>query len=137
LAKLEAKQCQVDESILLDRNGFVAECTGQNIFIIKNGKIKTPMPYLILEGFTRDTVIQFIKNNKMNFEECLITRDQLYLADEIFIVGTANEILPVVEVDGRTIGCGRPGSMTLEIQGFYDLVVRGEVGDFSDYLDWV
>ena len=60
-----------------------------------------------------------------------------YLADEIFIVGTANEILPVVEVDGRTIGCGRPGSMTLEIQGFYDLVVRGEVGDFSDYLDWV
>ena len=137
LAKLEAKQCHVDESILLDRNGFVAECTGQNIFIIKNGKVKTPMPYLILEGFTRDTVIQFIKSNKMKFEECLITRDQLYLADEIFIVGTANEILPVVEVDGRRIGCGRPGAMTLEIQGFYDLVVRGEVEDFSDYLDWV
>ena len=61
----------------------------------------------------------------------------MYLADEIFIVGTANEILPVVEVDGRKIGCGRPGAMTLEIQGFYDLVVRGEVEDFSDYLDWV
>ncbi|MCK5259616.1 MAG: branched-chain-amino-acid transaminase [Candidatus Omnitrophica bacterium] len=111
LAKIEAGNSGYCEAIMLDHQGYVAECTGDNIFIVKNGILLTPSQGR-LKGITRDVVLALAARTKTKTEERLITRHEVYTADECFLTGTAAEIIPVVKVDGRTIGHGAPGAMT-------------------------
>jgi len=114
LAKIEANNSGYAEAIMLDHQGFVAECTGDNIFIVKRGVLSTPSQGR-LQGITRDTVMALAKSSKITTEERYITRHEVYTADECFLTGTAAEIIPVVKVDGRAIGTGKPGAMTLKM----------------------
>lgn len=111
LAKIEASNSGYCEAIMLDHQGYVAECTGDNIFIVKNGILSTPSQGQ-LKGITRDAVLSLAAKSKVKTEERLITRHEVYTADECFLTGTAAEIIPVVKVDGRTIGGGKPGTLT-------------------------
>jgi len=113
LAKIEAVNCGYDEAIMLDSLGYVAECTGDNIFIVKNAHLYTPPQCMgTLRGITRDTVLEIAKKSKISVHEHVLTRHELYISDECFLTGTAAEIVPVVKVDGRTIGTGKPGKIT-------------------------
>jgi len=113
LAKIEAVNCGYDEAIMLDALGYVAECTGDNIFIVKNNHLYTPPQCMgTLRGITRDAVLEIAKKSKIPVHEHVLTRHELYNSDECFLTGTAAEIVPVVKVDGRTIGTGKPGKMT-------------------------
>lgn len=111
LAKIEAGNSGYNEAIMLDPQGYVAECTGDNIFILKDGILSTPSQGR-LKGITRDTVLALAVKSKIKTEERLITRHEVYTADECFLTGTAAEIIPVVKVDGRAIGNGQPGPVT-------------------------
>ncbi|WP_334109559.1 branched-chain-amino-acid transaminase [Thermodesulfitimonas autotrophica] len=116
LAKIEAGLYGVQEAIMLTSDGYVAEATGDNIFIVKNGKLITPPPHLgILEGITRNTVMALAREKGMAVFEKTFTRHDVFIADECFLTGTAAEIIPVVKVDGRPIGDGRPGAVTWEL----------------------
>lgn len=135
LAKREAKLAGYDEAILLDANGYVSEGTGENIFLVKRGKLITPDPASsILEGITRDTVMTLAREMDLTVEEARITRDQLWLADEIFLTGTAAEITPVREVDNRTIGEGRVGPITKRLQDKFFDIVRGSDTSHPEWL---
>lgn len=134
LAKVEAKDLGYDEAILLDINGFVSEGSGENIFYVKDGVIFTPHPYSILLGITRDTVIKIARKLGMEVKETLCTRDDLYLADEAFFTGTAAEITPIIEVDGRTIGTGKRGEITRLLQEVFFRAVKGEEPDYESWL---
>jgi branched-chain amino acid aminotransferase len=135
LAKREAKFGGYDEAILLDANGYVSEGSGENIFIIRKGVIYTPdLSCSILEGVTRDTVITLAREMGITVVECKITRDQLWLADEVFLTGTAAEITPVREVDNRTIGAGAVGPITAKIQARFFDVVRGSDSSHPEWL---
>ena len=126
LAKREAKLGGYDEAILLDTQGYVSEGSGENIFIVKNKRLVTPpLSSSILAGITRDSVIKLAKEEGIEVSEERITRDQLWLADEVFFTGTAAEITPVREVDDRKIGDGKAGSITLRLQKRYFDVVKG------------
>ena len=114
LAKIEANNSGYAEAIMLDHQGYVAECTGDNIFIVKHGVLSTPSRGR-LQGITRDAVMVLAKNSKIVVEERFITRHEVYTAEECFLTGTAAEIIPVVKVDGRAIGTGKPGAMTLKM----------------------
>lgn len=110
MAKIEANLAGVAEAILLNQEGFVAEATGDNIFIVKNGILKTPPTYSgVLEGVTRNAVIELAKKRGIPVEETVLPRYDLFVADECFLSGTAAELIPVIKVDGRTIGDGKPG----------------------------
>jgi len=116
LAKIEATNLGYDEAIMLDNMGYVAECTGDNIFIVKENHIYTPPQCMgTLRGITRDAVLEIAGNEKIDTHEHVITRHEVYNADECFLTGTAAEIIPVVKIDGRTIGKGKPGKMTLNL----------------------
>ncbi len=115
LGKIEAGNSGYNEAIMLDHQGFVAECTGDNIFIIKNGQMSTPSQG-ILKGITRQAVLDIAADQKIPARECLLTRHEVYVADECFLTGTAAEIIPVVKVDGRIIGSGTPGTITEQIR---------------------
>lgn len=135
LAKREAKLGGYDEAILLDANGYVSEGSGENIFVIKKGIIYTPdLASSILEGITRDTVITLAREMGFEVKETRITRDQLWLADEVFFTGTAAEITPVREVDNRAIGEGTVGPMTKRIQAKFFDVVRGSDTSHNEWL---
>ena len=123
LAKIEAINSGVEEAIMLNSQGYVAECTGDNIFLIKDGMLRTPPPYAgILKGITRDCVLGLAKDNKIPVAEELITRHDLFNADESFLTGTAAEIIPVIKIDGRVIGNGKPGKITLQLRkGFRNI----------------
>ena len=125
LAKIEANNSGFNEAIMLDGNGFVAECTGDNIFIIKKGILSTPSQGR-LRGITRETVLELAVRNKMKTEERMITRHEVYVADECFLTGTAAEIIPIVKVDGRAIGDGYPGKLTLKLMKLFQAVTRKE-----------
>lgn len=126
MAKREAKLGGYDEAILLDANGNVSEGSGENIFIVKKGVLMTPdLSSSILEGITRDTVITIARDLGLTVQECRLTRDQLWLADEAFFTGTAAEITPIREVDNRAIGEGTVGPITKRIQDRFFDVVRG------------
>ena len=113
LAKLEANRAGVPEAIMLNHLGEVAECTADNIFLVKNGVLKTPAPQCgILEGITRNTVIDLARLEKITAQEVVITRHDVFIADECFLTGTAAEVISVVKCDGRKIGDGVPGEMT-------------------------
>ena len=116
LALVEARSKGFDEAILMDANGYIAEGSGENIFIVRKGKIYTPPTYAsILEGITRDTIITLATDEGIPVEERPIAREEVYIADEVFLVGTAAEVTPVVEIDGRIIGDGKPGPVTKKL----------------------
>jgi branched-chain amino acid aminotransferase len=126
LAKIEAINAGCDEAIMLDSLGYVAECTGDNIFIVKHNHLYTPPQCMgTLRGITRDTVLEIARKAKIPVHEHVITRHEVYISDECFLTGTAAEIIPVVKVDGRIIGSGRPGKMTLDfIKKFRELTKK-------------
>jgi branched-chain amino acid aminotransferase len=135
LAKREAKLGGYDEAILLDANGYVSEGSGENIFVVKRGTIYTPdLSCSILEGITRDTVIALARDMGLPVVEGRITRDQLWLADEVFFTGTAAEVTPVREVDNRTVGEGSVGPITRKIQARFFDVVRGTDASHPEWL---
>jgi branched-chain amino acid aminotransferase len=113
LAKIEALNCGYQEAIMLDSMGYVAECTGDNIFIVKNGEMYTPPQCMgTLRGITRDAVMDIARSKKIDVHEHVLTRHELFISDECFLTGTAAEIIPVVRIDGRDIGDARPGRIT-------------------------
>jgi len=127
LAKIEAANCGSDEAIMLDSLGYVAECTGDNIFVVKNGHFYTPPQCMgTLRGITRDTVLEITRKSKIPAHEHVITRHEVYISDECFLTGTAAEIIPVVKVDGRVIGNGKPGKATLELLKKFKELTRKE-----------
>jgi branched-chain amino acid aminotransferase len=135
LATTEARRAGYDEAIMLTRDGYVADGPGENIFIVKNGKLLTPpLSMSILPGVTRDTIIHLARALGYTVEETLLIRTDLYLADEAFMVGTATEVAPIRAVDDRQIGVG---PITLELQEAYLDVVNGRDPRWSDWLDIV
>src|SRR3989338_1449196 len=123
LAKIEAITAGYEEAIMLSHSGYVTECTGENIFIVKDKQLLTPPPYIgVLRGITRQTVMQLGVRLRLGVREDLLTRHDLFNADEVFLTGTAAEIIPVVKIDGRVIGNGKPGPVTKKLQqGFRQL----------------
>lgn len=134
LAKREAVRDGYDEALMLDTDGYVSEASGENIFILRHGKLKTPPLTSTLEGITRDSVMEVAKARGIEVIEERFTRDELYIADEIFLCGTAAEITPVREVDGRKIGEGRPGDVTKAIREDYFKAVEGKDPKYSKWL---
>ena len=136
LAKLEAVETGYDEAILLDSRGFVSEGSGENIFIVENGTLVTPpIEASILKGITRDSVITLARANGMEVREENIVRSQLYLADEAFFTGTAAEVVPIREIDGRILG--EPGPVTRKIQQLFYDVVSGNHSEYEAWLEYV
>jgi branched-chain amino acid aminotransferase len=133
LAKREALLDGFDEAIMLDTQGLVSECTGENIFVIRDGVIKTPPLYSVLDGITRASMIEVARDRGFEVVETQITRDDLYVADEIFLTGTAAEVTPIREVDHRTIGSGGRGPISEQLQSaFFDVVTGAD----SRYDRW-
>ena len=127
LAKIEAVNSGCDEAIMLDSLGYVAECTGDNIFIVKDKNLYTPPQCMgTLRGITRDAVIEVAKKLKIGVHEHVITRHEVYISDECFLTGTAAEIVPVVMVDGRIIGSGKPSKTTLRLMGKFREITKKE-----------
>ncbi len=137
LAKREALEDGYDEALLLDVAGYVAECSGENIFVVSNGEISTPPPGSILPGITRDSIFKIASDLGYTVKETPITRDDLYLADEIFLCGTAAEVTPVREVDLRQVGAGVRGSVTREIQNKFFDIVSGKDEKYFGWLDFI
>lgn len=136
LAKREALKGGYEEAIMLDSEGYISEASGENFFCVKNGKVRTPSEgSSILKGITRDCVLEFLNSQGLTVEETRITRDEAYLADEIFLTGTAAEITPIRELDDRLIG--KPGPVTQKVQNWYKDVTRGNVKDKLDWLSFV
>lgn len=135
LIKMEAVEYGFDEGIALNPEGFVSEGSGENIFLVRNGKILTPsLDAVILPGITRDTVITLAKELGYEVIETHIPREMLYISDEIFFTGTAAEITPIVKVDEIEIGSGRPGPVTKKLQSEFFKVVNGEREDKKHWL---
>lgn len=134
LAKREAIDLGYDEALMLDNDGYISEGTGENIYIVRNGIIKTTPITTVLEGITRDCVIKIANDNNIKITEQRFTRDELYIADEVFLSGTAAEITPVREVDNRKIGSGKPGRITKLIQDEYSKIVKASNNKYSKWL---
>ena len=134
LAAVESRQSGYDEALMLDVDGFVAECSGENIFIVKRGKVKTSPLASVLPGITRDTVITLLEERGIGCREERFSRDEVYLADEAFLTGTAAEITPIRELDDRRIGDGKPGPVTTELQAAYARITRGEDQKYHHWL---
>ncbi|EPC02841.1 branched-chain amino acid aminotransferase [Litchfieldella anticariensis FP35 = DSM 16096] len=126
MALAEAQRGGYDEALLLDPQGYAAEGSGENLFVVKDGVIYTPMLTSCLNGITRNTVLQMADHLGFPLQEKLLTRDEIYIADEAFFTGTAAEVLPIRELDGRTIGEGRRGPITEKVQSLYFDLVRGK-----------
>jgi len=126
LAKIEAINSGYEEAIMLDALGYVAECTGDNIFIVKKEQLYTPPQCMgTLRGITRDTVLEIARKKRIPVHEHVLTRHELYISDECFLTGTAAEVIPVVKVDGRIIGAGKPGKITkILMKEFHRLTQR-------------
>jgi len=137
LAKMEAVNSGYDEAILLDPQGNVAEGSGENIFIIRRGVIKTPALTAILEGITRDSIVELARHMGLTVHETILSRDELYIADEMFFTGTAAELTPIREVDDRSIGSGRPGPITAKLQESFFRIVQGKDDTFQDWLTYI
>jgi len=134
LAKREAKADGYDEAIMLDPEGYVSEGTGENIFIVRKGRIKTTPLTSILEGITRNSVIELAREQGIVVLEDRFTRDEMYIADEVFVTGTAAELTPVREIDNRRIGSGKPGPITTGLQKSFFSIVRGEDAAHASWL---
>lgn len=138
LAKREVVLAGYDEAIMLDHQGLISEASGENIFIVRDGVVKTPsFSSSILGGITRDSLIAIMRKAGIPVEFGSFGRDELYMADEVFFCGTAAEVTPVREVDERKIGVGKRGEITTLVQKTFFDVVRGTNADFDEWLDWV
>jgi len=137
MAKTLALRAGFDEAIMLDPQGYVAECTGENLFVVRHGKIYTPYTATVLEGITRDTVVTVARDLGYEVLEQPISRDQLYIADEAFVCGTAAECIGLSEIDFRTIGDGKMGPITRTIQSGYRDLIRGRVAKYEEWCDYV
>ena len=136
-AKMQAINAGYDEAIMLDPQGYVAECSGENIFIVRNGALITPPTSNALEGITRASIMEVAKNEGIEVQEKLFPRDTLYIADEAFLTGTAAEVTPIREVDGRMIGEGKPGPITKKLQAKFFDIVKGKDKKYEKWLDYV
>jgi branched-chain amino acid aminotransferase len=134
LAKREVTRLGYDEAVMLDTSGLVAECSGENIFIVRRGVLKTPALVSVLEGITRDSVIRIARDKGIEVVEQSITRDEVYTADEMFLTGTAAEITPVRELDDRPIGAGARGPITKTIQTTFFDAVKGRDRKYESWL---
>jgi branched-chain amino acid aminotransferase len=134
LAKVEAREDGYDEAVMLDTDGFVSEATGENIFIVRDGLIKTTPWTSILGGITRDSVIRLARDLGYTVEEQQFTRDEFYIADEAFFTGTAAELTPIRELDRRTIGTGSAGPVTKRLQEEFFRVVTGGNSGYASWL---
>ena len=135
LALREALDCGAEEALLLDNEGYVAEGSGENVFIVRDNKIYTPELTSCLEGITRDAIFILAAELGYQIEEKRITRDEVYVADEAFFTGTAAEVVPIRELDGRTIGSGSRGPLTEKLQAMYFDSVRGNRSENSHWLE--
>lgn len=136
LAVREARRDGYDEALLLDTNGFIAEGSGENIFFVRDGLLYEPQTTSALDGVTRRTVHALAADMGLSVSAKPVTRDELYCADEVFLTGTAAEIIPVVEVDHRPIGAGLPGPLTRRVQEAYFKAVQGQDPAHLDWLTW-
>jgi branched-chain amino acid aminotransferase len=134
LAKREALLDGYDEAIMLDTQGMVSEASGENIFVVKRGELVTPPLPTVLEGITRESVIAIARDEGLVVHERLLTRDELYVADELFLTGTAAEVTPIREVDRRTIGRGTRGPITQKLQDAYFSAVTGRTPKYESWL---
>lgn len=137
LAKTESVRLGFDEAIMLDPQGYIAECTGENLFIVRHGKIVTPSTAPVLEGITRHTVHTIAKDLGYDVLEQPVSRDQLYIAEEVFVCGTAAEVIGLSEIDFRTIGEGKTGPITRAIQKEYHDAIRGKIEKYDQWCDYV
>jgi len=137
LSKREALACGYEEALLLDSNNYISEGTGQNIFIVRNDILITPPLPSVLEGITRNSIMEMAWKEKIEVRETAFTRDEVYIADEAFFTGTAAEVTPVREVDGRSIGNGKPGTVTKKLQGLFFKVVKGEAKAYRSWLTYI
>ena len=137
LASHEARTGGYQEALMLDTQGFVAEGSGENIFIVRDGVVRTPGGHSILPGITRDTVIQLLRDKGVEVREERMTRDEIYIADETFLTGTAVEITPVRSLDDRVIGKGTPGPITTGLQKEFFDVVHGRSERHRSWLTFV
>jgi branched-chain amino acid aminotransferase len=134
LAKREALLDGYDEAILLDTQGLVSEASGENVFVVRDGVLRTPPLHTVLDGITRATVVQIARDKGIPVEERSITRDELYVADEVFLTGTAAEVTPIREIDRRSIGSGERGPLTATLQAAYFDVVAGRERKYEHWL---
>lgn len=138
LAIVEAKRAGFDEAIMLNEQGSVSEGSGMNIFLVSKGRVYTPpVSSGILEGITRNSVIELLESEGLEVIRSDLARGSLYTADEIFFTGTAAEVTPVRAVDDRPVGTGEPGPVTRQAQELYSAVVNGKIDDHHDWLDYV
>lgn len=137
LVKTLALRSGYDEAVILDPQGFIAECTGENLFVIYKGELITPPLAVVLDGITRDAIIVLAKDLGLPFQEKMITRDMLYIADEVFISGTAAEVVGVRAVDYRQIGDGRPGPVTRALSAEFQRTIHGQGKHSQDWLDYL
>ena len=138
MAKIEALKAGYDEAIMLSPQGYVSECTGENIFIVKGGRIVTPpVSAGALEGVTQSSVMTIARDEGIDVEVGNILRSDLYTAEEAFLSGTAAEIVPIRSVDDRTVGTGEPGLVTRRIQEVFFAAVRGQLDRYKDWVEHV
>ncbi len=137
LAKTESERNGFQEAILLDPQGYIAECTGENLFMVRDGKIITPSTAPVLEGITRQSIYTIAKDLGYEVIEMPVSRDQLYNADEVFVCGTAAEVIGLSEIDYRKIGDGKSGKITREIQNVYHDAIGGKVAKYEAWCDYV
>ncbi len=134
LAKTESVRLGFEEAIMLDPQGYVAECTGENLFVVRKGAIFTPSLAPVLEGITRDAVITLARDAGLDVAESPISRDQLYGADEVFVCGTASEVIGLREIDFRVIGAGTTGPVTRTLQSAFHAAVHGTHARSAQWL---
>lgn len=137
MAKYEAIECGCEEALLLDSEGFIAEGSGECFFIVRNGVLISPPNDTSLESITQGMVLELAKDAKIPIERRRITRDEVYVADEAFFTGTAAEVTPINNVDGRTIGCGARGPVTKKLQAAYFDVVYGRNPKYENLLTYI
>jgi branched-chain amino acid aminotransferase len=137
LAGYEARRNGYDEALLLDTQGFVAEGSGENVFVIRDNVVRTPPLTSILGGITRDAVMRILTDQGYDVREEYFARDAFYIADEAFMTGTAAEVTPVVELDDRRIGTGKPGQITAKVQGIFHAALRGRESRYREWLYYV
>lgn len=137
LASVEVRKSGYDEAMLLDPDGFVSECSGENLFIVRRGRVKTPPLTSVLPGITRATVMDLINERGLDLVEERFTRDEVYIADEAFLTGTAAEVTPIRELDDRRIGDGKPGDVTQDLQTAYAQITRGEIESREEWLTFI
>ena len=137
LAKTESVRLGFEEAIMLDPQGYIAECTGENLFMVRRGKLITPVTAPVLEGITRHTIHTIAKDLGYDVLEQPISRDQLYIADEVFVCGTAAECIGLSEIDFRKVGDGKTGPVTRSIQKIYHDAIRGRLEKYATWCDYV